>query len=145
MPSYYSLGAYSAGLYSAVGLHNLAGDLAPSTVLAGNLSIVGKDALAGALSPSVTLSGVLNRIAQLAGNLSPSMTFVASGGLVGLDLMGGVAPPITLGASLTAARPFGGRLPTEIILAAELTSGPLWEPVEPCGDVVWEETELCNG
>ena len=148
MPSYYSLGAYSAGLYSAVGLHNLAGAVAPSTALSGNLSIVGKAALSWRASfrPSVTLSGVLNRIAQIAGDLSPSTTFVASGGLVGLDLDGGDCPANhALGASLTAARPFGGRLPTEIILVAELTSGPLWEPVEPCESVDWEESALCNG
>lgn len=144
MPSYYGKGDYGQGAYSQSSVHNLVGGLPPAVVFSAGLSIVGKDAVTGNLALSVVFSGSLNRVFNLAGNLAPAVTLSAKP-FLSLDMSGGIAPQVVLGASLTAFRPIGGHFLPEIVLAAQLTSGPLWQPVEPCDEVIWQESERCNG
>lgn len=141
MPSYYGLGLYGKGLYSAVSTYSLTGGITPSIVLHGDLGIAGKASLSGDLDPAISLSASLTRILSLRGDMAPSTTF-AAGGFGSQNMFADLAPEIDLGASLAVNRAWGGYFPLQIIFAAELTSGPLWQPVEPC-EVVWVEMETC--
>lgn len=125
MPSLYGRGSYGKGLYSQSTVSDLAGDLAPSVVLAGNLDIQGQVFIGGNLRPTVALGGSLTALRALGGGMRPQVTFWAHVG-ADVDLDGGM----TLGATLAGGVP---------------AVGPLWTPVPACPDPEWEEAELCNG
>ena len=61
------------------------------------------------------------------------------------NLVGGMRPTIVLGASLTGDWVLrGGSIAPSVVLAATLTSGPLWGPSQLC-EAEWVEAELCDG
>ena len=81
----------------------------------------------GILSPFVTLFAQPMDVVTPAGNM-----------------VGDIRPLIALGGSLTGDWGLRGAMTPSIVLAATLTSGPLWEPSQLC-EAEWVEAELCDG
>ena len=126
MASAYGQSYYGQGVYGQGTTWPLAGNLAPSVTIAGSLSEAGKANLKGDLRPSVTYagSGLINLVRKVGG---------------------GVRPQVTYSATLTDTKKFAGAMTLDVVMAARLSSGPLWSPTPPCPVVVWEELETCCG
>ena len=99
---------------------------------------------AGAYGYRLYSAGVTN---DFRGDLRPSIRFSA----LGMDVVtpagnvaGDIRPLIALGGSLTGDWGLRGAITPSIVLAATLTSGPLWGPSQLC-EAEWVEAELCDG
>jgi hypothetical protein len=126
MASAYGQSYYGQGVYGQGTTWSLAGNLAPSVTFAGSISEAGKANLKGDLRPSITYAG---------SNLTNLVRKVS----------GGIRPQVTYSASLSDTRKFAGQMNLNVVMAATLSSGPLWSPSPPCPAVEWEEAELCHG
>lgn len=99
---------------------------------------------AGAYGYRLYSAGVTN---DFRGDLTPSIRFSA----LGMDVVtptgnvvGNIRPLIALGGSLAGDWGLRGAMTPSIVLAATLTSGPLWGPSQLC-EAEWVEAELCDG
>jgi hypothetical protein len=100
---------------------------------------------AGAYGYRLYSAGVTN---DFRGDLTPSISFSA----LGMDVVtppgnvaGDIQPLIALGGSLTGDWVLReGSIAPSVVLAATLTSGPLWGPSQLC-EAEWVEAELCDG
>ena len=177
--SIYGRGKYGAGKYSVngaiepwlsaaldvVGIHLLAGELAPIVSFAGDVSLLPFVKFTGDLAPLVTFAGNLTAIdsetgdltlfvsfagqlsvltpLELVGDIVPQVTFAGELEL-SVDLAGGLAPQIDLGASLTFNLALAGQIPLTVTIAGStLTAGPLWVTSTPCPDAPWAPSESC--
>ena len=103
--------------------------------------------LVGALAPAFTLSATMANPNALRGDMPVIVTIPGATFTETLNLVGNLAPQIGINSANlgTAINLSGAALPINISMAAQMGSGPLWAPDEPCAPVDWEESELCNG
>ena len=101
--------------------------------------------LVGNLAPGVGLFATTANPVVLAGTMPVAVTLGDAAASSLVSLTGALAPQIAINGLLAGTVIMSGDLPVGVSMAAQMGSGPLWEPDEPCDQVAWDKSELCNG
>jgi prophage tail gpP-like protein len=105
-------------------LVGISGDLAPSTVLGGDLAVQAAPLLlAGDLSPSTAFAGDVTLTAGVIGDLSTSVVFSGDITVIGagLDLVGDLSTSVTLSGNLLLTAGLAGNLSPLTVFGGDLT------------------------